>query len=260
MEPIYRENGCGWSINRGSWSVIHLYIQNSTLLCGVSVSNEDKYNDVSKSKTKSRSKSTLINKTYGFSACKTKQTIRHLLCSTSYNTPMMILSLAKFGDNLSPVLVSKLQNQDTKKQKLEAKDNNKHVSKEGKTLVMMLTTFSEALVRRLDYCIRFLCRILNLLQRLCLKVILHGLKIFRDQAKKNSGKQLASSIELYHFSDRVKSQNVLETFKDAFDVAIEGVFKRFKEQENWYNGDEEEDYSIKKVGNENGPRGSHFGT
>lgn len=43
----------------------------------------------------------------------------------------------------------------------------------------------------------------------------------------------------------MKSQNVLETFKDAFDVAIEGVFKRFKEQENWYNGDEEEDYSIK---------------
>ncbi|WZY79609.1 hypothetical protein YC2023_025993 [Brassica napus] len=138
------------------------------------------------------------------------------------------------------------------------------------TLVMMLTSFSEALVRRLDYCIRFLCRILNLLQRLCLKVILHGLKIFRDQAKKNSRKQLASCI-LY---DRVDTQFGIETSKDAFDVAIDEVFRRFKEQENWYNGDEDEDYSINyyliislfinkgflDVGNENGPRGSHFGT
>ncbi|CAE5959150.1 unnamed protein product [Arabidopsis arenosa] len=30
-------------------------------------------------------------------------------------------SLAKFGENVSPILVSKLQNQDTKRQKQEAK-------------------------------------------------------------------------------------------------------------------------------------------
>ena len=42
----------------------------------------------------------------------------------------------------------------------------------------------------------------------------------------------------------MNSQNVLETSKDAFDVAIDEVFRRFKEQENWYNGDEDEDYSI----------------
>ena len=40
----------------------------------------------------------------------------------------------------------------------------------------------------------------------------------------------------------MNSQNVLETSKDAFDVAIDEVFRRFKEQENWYNGDEDEDY------------------
>lgn len=31
-----------------------------------------------------------------------------------------------------------------------------------------------------------------------------------------------------------KSPNGLETYKDAFDVALDGVFRRFKEQENWY--------------------------
>lgn len=41
-------------------------------------------------------------------------------------------------------------------------------------------------------------------------------------------------IELIPNLVYAKSLNGLETFKDAFDVALDGVFRRFKEQENWY--------------------------
>ncbi|KAG2240033.1 hypothetical protein Bca52824_091153 [Brassica carinata] len=92
---------------------------------------KDKYNgfiyynqkvkDVSKTKSKSRTKSS-SNSTL------TRPTVSLL---ARQNKPLDVYSvqlltrcqrsLAKFGDSLSPILVSKLQNQDTNRQKLEAK-------------------------------------------------------------------------------------------------------------------------------------------
>ncbi|KAJ4877434.1 Cell cycle regulated microtubule associated protein [Raphanus sativus] len=95
------------------------------------LNRKDKYNgfiyynqtvkDVSKTKPKSKTKSSR-------SSTLTRPTVSLL---ARQNKPLDVYSvqlltrcqrsLAKFGANLSPILVSKLQNQDTKRQKLEAK-------------------------------------------------------------------------------------------------------------------------------------------
>nr|VDC58801.1 unnamed protein product [Brassica rapa] len=106
---------------------------------------KDKYNgfiyynqtvkDVSKtkpkSKTKSSSSSTLTRPTVSLLARQNKPL-------DVYSVQLLTRcqrSLAKFGDNLSPILVSKLQNQDTKTQKLEAKMDQINSNRRSKLTV-----------------------------------------------------------------------------------------------------------------------------
>ncbi|CAN7024525.1 unnamed protein product [Brassica oleracea var. botrytis] len=106
---------------------------------------KDKYNgfiyynqtvkDVSKTKPKSKTKSSS-------SSTLTRPTVSLL---ARQNKPLDVYavqlltrcqrSLAKFGDNLSPILVSKLQNQDTKRENLEAKMDQINSNRRSKLTV-----------------------------------------------------------------------------------------------------------------------------
>ncbi|KAL0643052.1 hypothetical protein Bca4012_041342 [Brassica carinata] len=84
-----------------------------------------------KSKTKSSSSSTLTRPTVSLLARQNKPL-------DVYAVQLLTRcqrSLAKFGDNLSPILVSKLQNQDTKRENLEAKMDQINSNRRSKLTV-----------------------------------------------------------------------------------------------------------------------------
>ncbi|CAD5335609.1 unnamed protein product [Arabidopsis thaliana] len=59
-------------------------------------------------------------------------------------------------------------------------------------------------------------------------------EVLERYSKEDVRKMRERVIDLIPNFVYAKSPNGLESFKDAFDVAIDGVFRRFKEQENWY--------------------------